>query len=100
MQQLANTQLHEETLAVTFSKLWYQEDIQLLADILYQHLKPVDHIEKMAGADREVYRFKWQDVNLVLHFDFYSQSCWLEPETPLNIEILADLNEILSQNVN
>ncbi|MGJ8693071.1 MAG: DUF3630 family protein [Thalassotalea sp.] len=96
MQQLVNTYLHEETLEIRFSQPWYQEDIESLASIIYQKLAGCKHIETLQGADRESYRLQWQSKNLALHFDFYSQSCWFEPETAFNISILSEIDKIFT----
>ena len=87
----------QQVLTITFEKIWYQEDI---ADLLKQILAPlsqVNIIEQTSGADREDVRFTWQGHYLMLHFEYYSQSCWLDTQQGQDRSILSNLQKQLNQ---
>ena len=49
-----------------------------LSQQLFAQLSVKRTLEHNSGADRESIRFYWQKTELVLNFDYYSQSCWFE----------------------
>jgi len=79
--QLSHITANENHIDIRFSTIWYQEDIPQLTELLFTRLPDVNIIEKQLGADRETYRLTIENNYLVLNFDCYSQSCWLEPES-------------------
>ena len=80
MQQLAPhiSLINQQTINIVWPDNWYQEDIDLLSDYLLNQLSGHKILEKTPGADRESIRFSWQKAQFTIHFDYYSQSCWLE----------------------
>lgn len=95
MQQLISINLHNQILEIQFQQDWYQEDIAKLQQTLLEHVKDITIIESVLGADREYFRLLYQENNLVLHFDYYSQSCWFELENGDNTVILETLHQQL-----
>lgn len=81
MQQLTSVSTIENSIDIRFTHSWYQEDIELLLKLIFAKLNGVNVIEKQLGADRETYRLLIENNYLTLNFDYYSQSCWLEPES-------------------
>lgn len=69
-----------EILVLGFASQWSDEDIVTLATSLFDATKNASLTEKVQGADREYFRFIWQDHAFILHFEVYGQSCWIEPE--------------------
>lgn len=70
--------IEQQTLQVLWASPWYQEDIEALSQQLFGQLSIKRTLEHNSGADRESIRFYWQKAELVLNFDYYSQSCWFE----------------------
>lgn len=68
-----------DQLTLYYNNYWYQEDIEYLYLQLFSSLKKWNIQERIVGADRECFRFSWQDsYYFTLNFDYYSQSCWIE----------------------
>lgn len=84
-----------DALAIRFSHVWYQEDISELYSALIQKLSNAILLEHIIGADRESYRFEWQQLEYIIYFDFYSQSIWCEQQ-PTGQEINNNWQEIFS----
>lgn len=80
-QQLITAITNDNIIDIRFKAMWYQEDIPQLATLIFAKLPNVNIIEKQLGADRETYRLNFDTNYLILNFDYYSQSCWLEPES-------------------
>lgn len=79
MQQLIT--FDNDKIIVNHDSAWFQENISKLTNILLAQLDNCIIKEKYIGADRESLRFSWQnDFYYILHFDCYSQSCWLEAD--------------------
>ena len=98
MQQLINTHLIENALDIRFSEQWYQEDIKQLCQDICQFLPDVKKVESLQGADRETFRLRWQNYYLLLNFDFYSQSCWLEMELIQEQNVLVELQRLMKND--
>lgn len=77
---------------VNFKNSWYQEDIEVLVELLFSPIMPVTIQEKTIGADRENIRFSWADSYFVLNFDYYSQSCWIEGQDDTSTRKLSNLH--------
>ena len=80
-QKVISAMTTDNIIDVRFSESWYQEDIAALSTLIFSLLPDVIVIEKQLGADRETYRLNIENNYVVLNFDYYSQSCWLEPES-------------------
>ncbi len=80
-QRLISATTEENIIDVRFQEDWYQEDIAYLTQLIFTQLPDVNVIEKQLGADRETYRLNIEGNYLTLNFDYYSQSCWIEPES-------------------
>ncbi|TPH15550.1 DUF3630 family protein [Litorilituus lipolyticus] len=77
--EIENISLIGNSIVIQFSEYWYQEDIETLSERLINTDTAFDLQEKIVGADRESLRVIWQNKEqLMIHFDCYSQSCWLE----------------------
>ena len=80
-------------LVVFYSNEWYQEDIEYLYFQLFSSLKNWNIQERILGADRECFRFSWQDsYHFTLNFDYYSQSCWIEGVDDKSISQIMSLH--------
>jgi hypothetical protein len=77
-----------EYLTVNYSNAWFQEDIELLTQLVFSSLTSIKVQEKIIGADRENIRFNWQAHYFVLNFDCCSQSCWLEGQDNASADYL------------
>lgn len=95
MQQLNRIELHEQALALILNINWFQEDIAELSHHIFLQFTHIEIKEHAQGADRESYRFIWQNQPLTLHFDVYSQSIWFESLAPDS----ADLLNLLKQQI-
>lgn len=93
MQQLINVNLVDDNLEIRFKYYWYQEDIEQLYQLVCEKLTDFSLVESLLGADRQTYRLTCNNQYLLLHFDYYSQSCWF------SAEVIAD-QSLLSQLVN
>lgn len=81
MQQLIKVSLQKNVIDIRFQDYWYQEDIENLYNAILSHLEDASLLESTLGADRHNYRILWSNVYLIINFDCYSQSCWIEAET-------------------
>lgn len=94
--QLASVSLiNENSLQVSFTENWYQEDIKALTTLIFSYLKDHQVIESISGADREYCRFEWQHNYYVINFECYSESCWIENETTVNTVSLKSIKQCL-----
>lgn len=73
--------IEDNTLFFIFTKTWFQEDIVELIDIIFSRVPDQVIVEHIKGADREDVRFNWKNTHYILHFDYYSQSCWVDIES-------------------
>ncbi len=90
----------EDVIIITFEGMWYQEDTPHLQQRIFDLLGSIQVQEKIMGADRECTRFLWQKTFcLLLHFDYYSQSCWFESQEVYNEKPLAQLLISLRNNL-
>lgn len=87
--------IDDETLLLVFEQAWFQDDIEELAKVILSKIDKFSIIEHAKGADRESVRFNWHGDICVLHFEFYSQSCWFEAELPTGT-LLASLLALYS----
>lgn len=81
MQQLNQVHLIDnELITLSYEEPWHQEDIQLLINLLLPALGINEAKETIEGADRVNARIEFQQAILVINFEVYSQSCWIEAE--------------------
>ena len=80
-QMITSIQQENGSIIFHFSCYWYQEDIEILSNKIFDNLPEVTIIENIEGADRVNIRFLWQGKYYYsLNFDYYSQSIWIEGE--------------------
>ena len=91
MQQLINVSLVDDNLEIRFKDYWYQEDIEQLYQLLSDKLTDFSLVESLLGADRQTYRLTCNNQYLLLHFDYYSQSCWFSIEVASDQPLLSKL---------
>ncbi|TRX55074.1 DUF3630 family protein [Thalassomonas sp. M1454] len=86
---------NEDLILISFKKAWDQDDIKELADLVFSKIKSHRIIEHVTGADREYIRFNYHDDYLILHFESYSNACWIEAEDQLPSKHLKQLSTVL-----
>ncbi len=99
-QTIENVKKVTNILTISFENTWFQEDIALLAELVFAPLVTVNIQERILGADRENIRFIWQEHYFILNFDCYSQSCWLEGQDNKSSQYLEILYEELKYDGN
>lgn len=78
---IQSIRLLDDVIVIGWLNTWYQEDIEDLLSVIVSLSNDIEIVEKLIGADRESIRVIWQQqFYFVLHFDFYSQSCWIDGE--------------------
>jgi len=87
--------INQNSLQLTFSDYWYQEDVPQLISNILSSLTDHHILENISGADRENCRFQWSTGYFIVNFECYSQSCWIENETASDIELLTLLQQSL-----
>lgn len=91
--KLENSQL----LVINFSSNWDQDDISELSTIVFKQLNEVKTLEHVIGADREYFRFMYRQEYLILHFESYSNACWIESEDQLACSAIIDIGKQLNR---
>ncbi|OUS30048.1 hypothetical protein A9Q98_05485 [Thalassotalea sp. 42_200_T64] len=100
MPSISQCQLTDDALVlINFSIDWQQDDIGDLAAVIFALLPEHRIIEHIVGADREYYRFTFLSEYLILHFESYSNSCWLEAEDQLENQALIILAKQLNNAI-
>lgn len=96
MQQLKTATLENNNLLlISFTQEWDQDDINLLSQCIFKHLAEHQIKEHIQGADREYFRFTFNGEYLVLQFESYSESCWIEPEDQIDSSSLILIDKLL-----
>ena len=85
-------------ITVLFDQHWFQEDIINLQKLLLKNIPEHNIKEVIQGADRENIRFQWQDAEFILHFDYYSQSCWFSAQDEISTPKIQALFNIIMKN--
>lgn len=101
MPTITHLELQQRLLLITFKDRWDQDNIASLSELLFQrlsndslqHLNIVEHIN---GADRECIRFRYNNAYFILHFECYSNSCWVEPEDQIDTDMLRVIYQLLN----
>ncbi|QOL26290.1 DUF3630 family protein [Thalassotalea sp. LPB0316] len=83
MQQLITSvdYIRHETSAVIqvyFLQSWRQDDVTALAEDVFSLFDDVTLIEHAQGADIETFHIRVDTLDLLVNFELYSASCWLE----------------------
>lgn len=84
MQQLSDkfyTLKKDNLIEFRFAQYFDQDDIQSLVKELLSVYPNCTVIEQIKGVDRAYYRCRIEQYYALLHFETYSQSSWLEPES-------------------
>ena len=84
-------------LQIQFSSDWSMEDCETLSEKLLM-LTSAKVIERVQGADLYSVRVQFQHSELLLNFEEYSHSCWLECATEHDAVGLLAIKEILVQS--
>ncbi|WP_286263520.1 DUF3630 family protein [Thalassotalea atypica] len=72
-----------------------QEDIKPMAHYLLSKIADSRLIEIVEGVDRAYFRADIQNQSFTINFEVYSQSCWLEPESPKEQAVLHHITSFL-----
>lgn len=96
MHKIENVTFAEQDLIlISFTKEWDQDDINELAELVLNKIAEHRIIEHIKGADREYTRFNFADDYLILHFESYSNACWIEAEDQLPNKSLGKIATLL-----
>lgn len=98
MQFSTSVLANQQVLIFSFEQAWYQEHCSELQQQLFTYLADAQCIETLSGADRESFRFEWQQQIWQLQFEYYSQSCWLEPEIAVADDVFINLQQAFTQH--
>ncbi|WNC68378.1 DUF3630 family protein [Thalassotalea nanhaiensis] len=97
MQQIKTATLdNDNLLLIVFTKQWDLDDINFLSECVFKQLPDYQLKERVQGADREYFRFTYNNAYLILHFESYSESCWIEPEDQLENQQLMKISSLLN----
>ena len=89
---------NDEQITIAFNHPWYQEDIDILSQLVFSKTTQYKIKEKVLGADRENIRFAWQQHEFLLNFDCYSQSCWVSANDQNSQALIPQLSQLLTQS--
>lgn len=99
MQQIKTSTLdNNNLLLISFMQDWEQDDINLLSECIFNRLPDHKIKEHIQGADREYFRFTFNGEYLVLQFESYSESCWIEPEDQIGSKSLTLIHKLLGMS--
>ncbi len=86
-------------LQIRFTLNWTMEDSADLTEKLLL-LTSARVVERVQGADLHSIRLRYGRYELLLNFEEYSHSCWLECITEQDTEGLSAIQQLLSQSIN
>jgi hypothetical protein len=86
-------------LQIKFTLNWTMEDSAELTEKLLL-LTSTKVIERVQGADLHSIRLRYDNYELLLNFEEYSHSCWLECITEQDSKGLYAIQQLLSQSIN
>ncbi len=89
----------DDQIAITFNGPWFQEDIDIISQMILSKFPNTQLKEKILGADRENLRFTCQAGEFILNFDYYSQSCWINAHDEVSTKIVALLYKQLIEGI-
>lgn len=84
---------------VVFCLPWQQEDIdELSAHVisLFDDAAMIDHAQ---GADIETYHIRAFDTELLLNFEVYSESCWVEVVNNQDVTSIVKISEKIKSKI-
>ncbi len=90
----------DNQITITFNTEWFQEDIDIISQMILSKLPDKQLKEKIIGADRENLRFTCQAGEFILNFDYYSQSCWLSAHDEASTKIVPLVYKLLIEGMN
>ena len=96
---ISSIDLIDDHITIVFKNHWFQEDIHTLRQILLEQIPNHQIKETTLGADRESIRLLWLDAELMLNFDYYSQSCWFSAHNEMSTSKILPLFTALSKNL-
>ena len=96
--KIKSIHLVDVTISIIFDDNWFQEDIMMLQQLLLNSINNVNIKEVIKGADRQSIRFSWLNTEFILHFDYYSQSCWFSAYDEGTLNNIHDLFHLLTEN--
>lgn len=88
---LLSSEKHEDILFIEIDQYWFFEDIKTMTEYLFSLIDDIKTTEVMTGADRKSVRFMWRKAHCIIHFECYSQSCWIEAQENNNECLLLNL---------
>ena len=86
-------------LQINFALNWTMEDCADLTEKLLL-LTSAKVVERVQGADLHSIRLRYGRYELLLNFEEYSHSCWLECITEQDTKGLFAIQQLLSQSIN
>ncbi|MCW8832080.1 MAG: DUF3630 family protein [Colwellia sp.] len=88
----------DEQITVLFDQNWFHEDTTWLHQLILDKIPDHQIMETILGADRENIRFRWQDAEFALNFEYYSQSCWICAQDEISTLKIQSLFQLISKN--
>lgn len=88
----------DRALAVSFEQQWQMDHLQPYIDHLLMKIKHAQVKEIIVGADLHCVRFDFEGNALLLNFEEYSYSCWLECPIAEEVGILLKIKSLLLLN--
>ncbi|NMP16968.1 DUF3630 family protein [Thalassotalea sp. Y01] len=92
------TKINSHTVSLDLANQWDQEQALSLSQEILAKLGQHQVIETIAGADRFDCRFRFAEQDFVLHFEHYSESCWIEADDEFNELGIAPLLPVLIEH--
>lgn len=84
----------EGVLQVQFNRNWSIDDYAQLSEYLLS-ITSAQTLEHIQGADLQCLRLQFENAQLMLTFEEYSQSCWFECATTQDQQALLSLQQVL-----
>ena len=94
---IKSVEFNNESISILFHNVWSQEQISTVVPLIFNALVNVETLELQHGADCGLIRLKWNNTIFILQFDCYSQSCWIDVESFIDIEQLRKLHHCLKR---
>lgn len=88
----------DNTLAVLFNPEWQMDHLQPYIDHLLMKINHIQIKETIIGADLHCVRFDFEGCALLLNFEEYSHSCWLECPVAEEADMLLKIKPLLLLN--
>ena len=88
------TLIAEGVLQVQFNRNWSIDDYAQLSEYLLS-ITSAQALEHIQGADLQCLRLQFENAQLMLTFEEYSQSCWFECATIQDQHALLSLQQVL-----